>query len=286
MSDPRRPLAADPYDRAASASTADSARSLLLSVLGTFVLPEGGSAWTGSLLSALALGGVGDGTARQALSRAGQRGLVVSERHGRRARWHLSDRATGVLSSGAERLYGFGPDRRPWDQRWLLLLASVPEAQRDRRYRLKVQLGWAGFGQLGPGLWISPWTEREGEARAALAVAGPDLAARSFVAQHGQIGDPRSVVADAWDLSSLAGEYEAFLHRFEPVAPDSPADAARWLLVMTHHWRWFPAHDPGLPAELLPEAWPGRAAAALFDQRRQDWTPAAHQWWLEQEGTG
>ena len=44
--------------------------------------------------------------------------------------------------------------------------------------------------------------------------------------------------------------------------PDEAAFAARFHLV--HEWRKFLFADPGLPDELLPADWPGRAAAELF----------------------
>ena len=43
-----------------------SARSLLTTILGEFVLPRGGSVWTQALVSALALFGMADKSARQA----------------------------------------------------------------------------------------------------------------------------------------------------------------------------------------------------------------------------
>jgi phenylacetic acid degradation operon negative regulatory protein len=52
----------------------------------------------------------------------------------------------------------------------------------------------------------------------------------------------------------------------EPVAADGDderAFAARFQLV--HAWRAFLFRDPGLPAALLPDDWPGTAAAIFFD---------------------
>ncbi|WP_018655608.1 PaaX family transcriptional regulator C-terminal domain-containing protein [Actinomadura flavalba] len=47
------------------------------------------------------------------------------------------------------------------------------------------------------------------------------------------------------------------------VRTDEQAFATRTRLV--HEWRKFLFEDPGLPAELLPEGWPGSAAARRFD---------------------
>ena len=106
---------------------ATSARSLLLTVLGEFVLPRGEPVWTQALLDALGSVGVEEKSARQALARTAADDVVVSERAGRRVRWSLTASGERLLSEGAERIYAHGAHRPPWDGRWLVLVVSVPE---------------------------------------------------------------------------------------------------------------------------------------------------------------
>ncbi|MBO0747255.1 MAG: hypothetical protein J2O47_02825, partial [Acidimicrobiaceae bacterium] len=80
------------------------ARALLLTVLGEFVLPSGDSAWTTTLIDSLALLGVEEATARQALARSSTAGLIVAQRDGRRTRWTLTPRAHRLLTEGAARI--------------------------------------------------------------------------------------------------------------------------------------------------------------------------------------
>jgi phenylacetic acid degradation operon negative regulatory protein len=54
---------------------------------------------------------------------------------------------------------------------------------------------------------------------------------------------------------------------------DEQAYAARFRLV--HAWRTFLFSDPQLPPALLPEHWPGVAAAAFFDKHATRLRPAA-----------
>jgi phenylacetic acid degradation operon negative regulatory protein len=275
---------ASEYNRADRLQTAaPSARSLLLTALGTLVLPSGGAAWTASMVAALGLVSVSDGNARQAISRASQAGWLASRKHGRRARWRLTERAEDLLSRGAERIYPFGQGALEWAGRWLVVLASVPESQRDARYRLRVRLSWAGFGSLGPGIWVSPWPEREAEALEVIDSLGVSLPARSFVAHHGRIGDQSTIVDDAWDLATLADDYQAFIDEFGSLKPATPAETASCMLRLVHNWRRFPAVDPVLPLELLPADWPGREAAAVFAGQRERWLGATNRWWAEQE---
>lgn len=260
-----------------------SARGILLTVLGSFVLPNGGTAWTSTLIAALATVGIEERAARQAISRSAASGWLVKHKHGRRARWQLSERAERVLREGAGRIYSFGTEERAWDGQWLVLFASVPEVHRDLRYRLRVQLNWAGFGSLSPGVWLSPWADREPEAQAVIVDLGPPLEARSFVARHGSIGEPEELVSAAWDLQELERSYGRFLDDHADRRPPTDADAAGSVISLVHEWRHFPAVDPGLPDELLPHDWPGRPAARVFTARHEDWLPLAQRWWRQLE---
>ena len=202
------------WARRSQALGVPSTRGYLLTVLGEFVLPVGGRVWTAALLDALGALGVEERTARQAVWRSAERGLLESERIGRRTRWALSDAARRLLTEGTRRIYSLHREPRPWDGRWLLLYVSVPESQRDLRHRMRTRLGWAGFASLGSGTWVSPWIDREIEAREVLDDLGLAGAARSFIAKPGGIGDVTEMVASTWPLGEIAAGYAAFLERF------------------------------------------------------------------------
>jgi len=140
---------------------ATSARSLLLTVLGEFVLPRPEPVWTQTLIDVLAELGVEQKSARQALARTAAEGLLVSDRSGRRVRWSLSASGRRLLTDGAARIYGFGTRTAAWDGRWLVLLVSVPESRRQLRHRLRTQLAWAGLGSPSPGVWLSPDPDKQ-----------------------------------------------------------------------------------------------------------------------------
>src|SRR5690349_22410832 len=80
---------------------ATSARSLLLTVLGEFVLPRGEPVWTQVLIDVLGTLSVEPKSARQALARTAAEGLLVSDRAGRRVRWSLSAQGRTLLTDGA-----------------------------------------------------------------------------------------------------------------------------------------------------------------------------------------
>ena len=270
------------WARRSQALGVPSTRGYLLTVLGEFVLPVGGRVWTAALLDALGALGVEERTARQAVWRSAERGLLESERIGRRTRWALSDAARRLLSEGTRRIYSLHREPRPWDGRWLLLYVSVPESQRDLRHRMRTRLGWAGFASIGSGTWVSPWIDRETEAREVIDELGLAAAARSFIAKPGGIGDVNEMVSTTWPLSEIGAGYDAFLERFgSATAADSGYDAFVNQVRLVHEWRRFPFLDPDLPGDLLPRDWTGYRAAELFHRLHEQWRSSAWAWWRE-----
>ncbi len=254
---------------------APAARSVLLTLLGEYVLPASGGAWQETLIGALETLGHKTPAARRALARSAAAGWLRTERHGRRSRVQLTPATADMLRSGTERIYSFG-EPWDWDGHWLLVVLRVPEERREVRHRVRTRLAWAGFGSLGGGLWISPHVERE---RELLDAAGDGSVAEvvSFFAQIGGIGDPAKVVAEAWDLEGVAGAYRAFLARFGRLRPGSPEAMFRAQTQMVHEWRKFPFLDPDLPADMLPRGWPRKRAHDLFQERHGQWHAAAQE---------
>jgi phenylacetic acid degradation operon negative regulatory protein len=258
---------------------ATSARSLLLTVLGEFVLPRDEPVWTQVLLDVLGGLGVESKSARQALARTAAEGLLESDRSGRRVRWSLSDQGRRLLSDGASRIYGFSAAARPWDGQWLVLLVSVPEARRQLRHRLRTRLAWAGLGSPAPGVWLTPDPSKQAEVADVVADLELGPVTSSFVGSFGELGNPQLLVEQAWNLSEVEAAYTAFLEEFDGVEPAGPADTLTNQINLVHEWRRFPFLDPKLPGELLPDEWAGARAAELFDRLHQRWERAAQQQW-------
>ena len=119
-----------------------------------------------------------------------------------------------------------------------------------------------GYAELADGVWVSPWASAELDS--VLEVAG--ATARTARADR---FDPEPT--GAWDLGALRTAYERWPATADELVethcaahrdPDEAAFAARFHLV--HEWRKFLFADPGLPDELLPADWPGKAAAEVF----------------------
>jgi len=257
------------------AAGAVSARGLLFTVLGEFVLPAGGSAWTSAFIQTFARLGVEEKAIRQALARTGADGWIKPERNGRRTRWLLTRAGTRLLTEGTERIYAFAGSQRDWDGSWLLVLARVPESDRSARHLLRTRLSWAGLGSPASGVWITTHTERMTEVDDVLRQVGvTDW--QIFTGEHRGGGDLENLIAQAWDLPAIEKEYEEFIAEF---SASSAQDPMIRLTELVHAWRRFPSLDPGLPARLLPARWSGVRAAQLFAARHATWSPDAMTQW-------
>jgi phenylacetic acid degradation operon negative regulatory protein len=255
---------------------------VLLTILGEYVLPSGTGVWQETLVNALGCLGYKTQAARQAVARSIAAGWLTTERQGRRSRMHLTQETSDMLSSGAERIYTFG-DPWDWDGRWLLVALRVPEQSRDVRHQVRTRLAWEGFGSLGGGLWLSPHVERE---RGLADIGGNGTAAEllAFRAEIASINEPRRVVAEAWDLTSIADAYRDFVRRFSRLRPRDPATMFRAQTNLVHEWRRFPFLDPDLPASLLPPRWPRQRAYELFRDRHAHWHRGAQEHFRSLEG--
>jgi phenylacetic acid degradation operon negative regulatory protein len=257
------------------AAGAPSARGLLLTLLGEFVLPGGGAAWTSAVIAAFGRLGVAEKATRQALMRTAVDGWLSAEKTGRLTQWRLTRAGEGLLTEGAERIYSFTSAADDWDGRWLLVAARIPDGDRSTRHAVRSRLSWAGLGRLGPGLWISAHPEREAEVARVLSEAGV-AGAHLFTATRSGLDGAADMVRAAWDLDAVERQYERFIAEFGGA---EPGDVLARQVELVHAWRRFPAIDPALPRELLPAGWRGLEAARLFTGLHGRWSaPAQAEW--------
>ena len=262
------------------AAGAPSARGLLLTLLGEFVLPGGGAAWTSAVITAFARLGIAEKATRQALMRTAVDGWLSAEKTGRLTQWHLTAAGRELLTEGTERIYSFMYAAENWDRRWLLVAARIPDGDRSIRHTVRTRLSWAGLGWLGTGLWISAHPEREAEVARVLSQAGV-ADAHLFTATRSGLDGAAEMVRAAWDLDGIERQYERFIAEFSGA---EPADVLAGQVELVHAWRRFPAIDPALPRELLPAGWRGHEAARLFACLHERWSAAARAEWKRLNG--
>lgn len=245
------------------------ANSAIITLFGDAVLPRGGNIWLGSLIALAAPLGIGERPVRTGVYRLSQQGWLASRMGGRRAYYALTRPGLEKFHDAQRRIYAVEPVA--WDGEWQLVRLSSDLAA-ARRPTLRRELGWLGFGQIGPSLFAHPSGRTPALART---LARHRLGARSLVF-HARLADfvspehVRKLVATAWELDALNRDYGRFRRTFGPAAEalqggleigDEDAFILRILLI--HDYRRLLLKDPVLPEPLLPADWQGGAARDL-----------------------
>jgi phenylacetic acid degradation operon negative regulatory protein len=227
-----------------------------MTFFGAFLRRLGGWIAVADLIALMAELGLDAQAVRSAVSRLKRRGVIESERRGGAAGYRLTARGEAILRAGDARIYG---RTRNAGGGWLLVVFSIPEAQRALRHRLRSGLAGLGLGIVAPAVWIAP-AHLRGEVERLVAELGVSDRVDLFAA------DPLTDPARYWDLDALAAEYSRYLAEWESRPAGGFADHIRHLDA----WRRIPFHDPGLPtpvgerarqvfteldARLEPEAW-------------------------------
>ncbi|AVH56005.1 MULTISPECIES: PaaX family transcriptional regulator [Streptomyces] len=243
-------------------------RSLIVTFYGAYGRFLPGPVPVAELIRLLAAVGVDAPSVRSSVSRLKRRGLLEPARTAAGAAGYaLSPDARQLLDDGDRRVYATAP---PKDDGWVLAVFSVPESERQKRHVLRSRLAGLGFGTAAPGVWLAPARLYE-ETRHTLLRLRLDPYVELFRGEHLGFSATAEAVARWWDLAAIAKEHEAFLDQHAPVlhawerrANTPPEEAYRDYLLALDSWRHLPYTDPGLPAALLPQDWPGARSAAVF----------------------
>jgi phenylacetic acid degradation operon negative regulatory protein len=247
------------------------ARSALFDLYGDHLRSRGGRAPVAALVSALAPLGIAAPAVRTAVSRMVRQGWLAPVRLASAAGYALTPKAVRRLDEAATRIYRTATGE--WDGRWHLVVVDRPDG-RVARDRLRIELGYLGYGSLDDTTWVAPRPSPELDELLVL----EGLRAERFAAAYD--GDGTALVRRAWDLDGLARAYlqwlddaVALVDGAGPAPTDEVAFATRSRLV--HEWRKFLFRDPGMPRPLLPAQWPGEKAAAYFDAEAARLLPGA-----------
>jgi len=228
--------------------------SIIITLYGDAIVPRGGCVWLGTLLAFFQAIGISGGVVRTAMSRLASDGWLERQRVSRNSYYRLAEKGKDTFRQAAEHIYHPRPPR--WRGHFELLL---PDGGVERE-PMRTILHEAGFGEPAPGMWIAP-------AGAAI----PPAASGILRLQAGGDSDThRALAARSWPLEATGDAYRRFIAAFEPLRdaldagqPLSDLEALVARVLLIHEYRRIVLRDPILPAEILPENWPGAAARAL-----------------------
>jgi len=248
---------------------------LIVTLYGLYGGQPGGVLPVAVLVAMLAELGIDGQAARSSISRLKAKGVLRSTRDNGAAAYALSADVLDRFNADDGRI--FAPQRSRPEDPWSLVVFSVPEAERNRRYELRAELTSLGFGVVAAGVAIAPSTVM-GQAMDRLAVRGLDGYAEYFSGDYLKNGDIRARVAQWWDLDLLDRQYAEFLDGYadlagywqQRVAESGPLPAAERrqafsiYVPMLTLWRKFPYRDPNLPLDYLPPGWKAPRAKQAF----------------------
>jgi phenylacetic acid degradation operon negative regulatory protein len=241
-----------------------SPRHLILSLFGLYARDDRHWLSVRSLIALMADLDVDAAATRSSVSRLKKRRVLEPARHDGQAGYRLSAPALSVLREGDARIWS--RPRATAGDGWLVVVFSVPEAERGKRHELRSLLTRLGFGTAAPGVWVAPGTAYD-ETLAQLDRAGLTSYTELFRGDYLGSGPADVRVGQWWDLPSIAALYDEFLagHRgLARLRSPEPAGAFVAYVPMLTAWRRLPYLDPGIPLSLLPGDWPGVRAGDLF----------------------
>ncbi|MEW9529219.1 PaaX family transcriptional regulator C-terminal domain-containing protein [Microbispora sp. NPDC049125] len=244
-----------------------NARAALFDLYGDHLRTRGGRASVAALVRLLSPLDIAAPAVRTAISRMVRQGWLDPVRLPQGPGYAVTPKCERRLDEAAARVYRVGGTR--WTGRWHMLVLE-PVRDRARRERLRADLSFLGYAPLTETTWIGPHPSPELDALR--------VPAHRFDAVFE--GDPRELVARAWDLDGIARAYEDWLASAVDLVGSLPGGAPDHLVFgvrsrLVHGWRNFLFRDPGLPADLLPPGWPGDKARAFFEQEAARLLPAA-----------
>jgi phenylacetic acid degradation operon negative regulatory protein len=212
--------------------------------------------------------GASPGSARAAIRRLADRGVLVRSRSGRTTSYGLPSRSYEALVEHAQRLLSFGAQPPQWDRRWTIVAFSIPEGGRNLRHAARVGLRSRGLAPLYDGVWVSPYdrSEEAVELLRALGISSATVMRASESAGSPLEGSPKS----AYDLTSVAAAYRDFVSRYEALLERvrggalTAAEAFLTRTTLMSDWNGLRHLDPDLPGELLPPDWPRPQARSVY----------------------
>lgn len=170
-----------------------------------------------------------------------------------------------ITADGQKRLGEIIPTykiKRIWDNRIYLITYDVAEERRSDRDILREMLKRIGCAYLQNSVWLTPYNPRG--------------VLESFVEEHnlhgsiivsdtgtnGAVGGEsiKGLITRVYNLDNLNKDYSVFLKEFSGSRKNAPKES------IAFHYLSLLSRDPQLPFELLPSAWLGDEAYALYDE--------------------
>jgi len=240
-------------------------------LLESMVRPDG----TIDAANALAMS---DQQVRLGIRRAIADGQFVQEGRGRRALLRATAAMNDALKPDVE-FVGFAYDQdrglAPWDGRWHVVAFAIPESSRPARDAMRAGIVRLGGAPVQGGLYVSPnaWEPHVAKLAADLEISQHLSVMTTTDLRLGEHTAPAAISARLWPLDDIAERYQRILKLAEKRRAQlrgrrelSRTDYLTTALELAAEFTAAMEPDPLLPSELLPGAWIGTRARAVFAQ--------------------
>lgn len=149
----------------------------------------------------------------------------------------------------------------PWDQKWRLVVFSIPERERNFRYTLRKKLEELGFAALDDSVYLSPHP-----LLGTISRVTSTWGIRQFVKlmEVCRLENEHKIAKEVWPIAKINQEYQDFIDQANQAQKDK-----YWIFRakdLEHQFAEIYTRDPHLPAEFLPEKWAGTDAYQKFRQ--------------------
>lgn len=158
----------------------------------------------------------------------------------------------------------FSLEKKPWDERYMIVIFDIPEKQKKTRDRLRAKLDELGFGMLQESVWISPYHFEE-DMREFLINSGLGSFVMVLTAKDLLSRDPQNLAIRVWGLEKVNRGYKRVLKILAKIKNEKSGKhsfkraCAIYLDTL--------AQDPLLPKELLPAHWSRERALTQLNRQ-------------------
>jgi phenylacetic acid degradation operon negative regulatory protein len=246
------------------------AKSLLVTIWGDSIVPHGGESALSSIITLAKAFNVSDRLVRTSVFRLTRDGWLAGVRSGRRSYYRLTADGRRRVEHAYRRIYAHPVGA--WDSNWLIAVVPPNSMMEKARDNLRRELGWEGFGILGPGIYARPGGDLDSVKDILKSFRATDkvVVFNSREIAGADAHAAKELVRNCWNLDGLASSYRAFERQFAPalkllreISDLDPEQAFAVRTLVVHSFRRVLLKDPQLPHALLPADWPGLAAYEL-----------------------
>ncbi len=224
-------------------------KSLIMTIFGDSIVPRGGVAWLGSIVSMTGLFGLSEPLVRTSALRLTYEGWLKREQVGKRSFYSMAQEVVVADTAYQSRIYASSTELRM--NGWTILKLFKENIDRKTAFRLRQELERNGFGQLAPHVFIHP-SIGETAARHISTAGGRSAVGPIFFADTASIDSHtlHHLVDTAWDLAPLRKFYNEFTDAFcrlpDLLAREVPNMEQSFALrtLMVHYFRRAALRDP------------------------------------------